>query len=244
MGACENRVAIATGAAGNGMGRSIALTLAREGAAVIVNYRTSQERAEAVASHIRTCGGVAVPVQADIATAEGCRQLVARTLEEFGRVDICVIGPGSGWHPAPIDQLDTAAALEDLSREVAPFYHLMPLVLPGMYERRWGRIIGIALHPTKLPPAYAYNAAKAARTHALLLANDEAWRHGVTINVVAPGPVGEVATLAAARELCDHTAAWANRPDVTPQDIAEGVAMLCSETGRFISGCVLPYLFY
>ena len=174
----------------------------------------------------------------------GCKKLVKKTLDECGRVDICVIGPGGGWHPALIDKLDAAAALDDVSREVAPFYYLMPLLLPGMYERQWGRIVGIALHPSKLPPAYAYNSAKAARTHAMLLAHEEAWSHGVTINVMAPGPVAELATLAEAAELCDHGVSWTRRTNVTPQDVAEGVAMLCSEAGRFISGGIMPYLFY
>jgi NAD(P)-dependent dehydrogenase (short-subunit alcohol dehydrogenase family) len=120
---------------------------------------------------------------------------------------------------------------------------MMPLVLPGMYKRKWGRLIGLGLHPTKLPPAYAYNVGKAARNDALLLAADAAWSHGVTVNVVCPGPVEEVPDLELAVELCDHGDSWASRANVTPQDIAEGVAMLCSEAGRFVTGCRLPYAF-
>jgi NAD(P)-dependent dehydrogenase (short-subunit alcohol dehydrogenase family) len=226
------------------MGRSIALTLARGGAKVVVNYRTSQESAAAIVDQIESRGGSAVAVQADVFEAVGCKNLVQTTLERFGRVDICVVGPGAGWHPELPDRLDPVAALEDLHREVAPLFHLMPLVLPGMYERRWGRLIGIALHPTRLPPAYAYNVGKAARAQALLLAQDEAWRHGVTVNVVAPGPVLAIESLQEAVEQCDHGPAWQKRTDVSPRGIAEGVAFLCSEAGRFISGCVLPYLFY
>jgi NAD(P)-dependent dehydrogenase (short-subunit alcohol dehydrogenase family) len=132
---------------------------------------------------------------------------------------------------------------EDVQHELAPFLHLMPLVLPGMYERRWGRIIGIAMHPTRLSPAYAYNLGKAARIQALLLAHEQAWRNGVTMNVIAPGPVAGILTLEEAVALCDHREAWPARGNVSPQDIAEGVAFLCSEAGRFVTGCVLPYLF-
>jgi NAD(P)-dependent dehydrogenase (short-subunit alcohol dehydrogenase family) len=130
---CENKVAIITGAAGRGMGRSIALTLAREGARVVVNYRTSQEQAKAIVESIRTQGGKAIPIQADIFTPEGCQHLVNTTCKEFGQVDICIIGPGGGWHPESLDKLATTQALEDLRREVAPLFYLMPLVLPGMY---------------------------------------------------------------------------------------------------------------
>jgi NAD(P)-dependent dehydrogenase (short-subunit alcohol dehydrogenase family) len=79
--------------------------------------------------------------------------------------------------------------------------------------------------------------------HALLLAQDQAWANGVAVNVLAPGPVSAIESLQAAIEQCDHGRSWQERDNVSPQDIAEGVAFLCSEAGRFVSGCVLPYLF-
>ena len=231
---CEGKVAIVTGAAGSSMSRSIALTLAREGAKVIVNYNTSQANAQRVVEIICSQGGCAA-VQADIFTSEGCTKLVKEAKAAFGQVDICVVGPGGGWHVESIDQLDTAGALEDLQHDVAPLYYLMPLVLPGMYQRGWGRFIGLSLRPTKLPPAYAYNAAKAARTQALLLAADPAWwSHGGSPSMLLrPGQLVQ----------CHHGRAWMERANSSPQDIAEGVAFLSSEARKFITGCVLPYLF-
>jgi NAD(P)-dependent dehydrogenase (short-subunit alcohol dehydrogenase family) len=240
---CKDKVAVVTGAAGRGMGRSIALKLAREGARVVVNYRASEESALAIVAHIEGRGGDAIAIQADVFEADGCKRLVDETLARFGQVDICVIGPGGGWHPEPLDRLNPSAAQEDVCHELSPLYHLMPLVLPGMYERGWGRLIGIAMLPPYNSPAYAYNVAKAARAQALLLARDEAWRNGVTVNVVSPGPVPEIESLARAIEQCDHGPAWLERATTSPQDIAEGVAFLCSEAGRFISGCEVPYLF-
>jgi NAD(P)-dependent dehydrogenase (short-subunit alcohol dehydrogenase family) len=242
--ACRDKVALVTGAAGDGMGRSIALTLAREGAQVVVNYRTSEESARAIVAHIEGHGGHAVAVQADVFEATGCETLVAATVERFGRIDICVVNPGGGWHPEPPAALAADAALEDVRRELAPLFYLMPRVLPGMGARGWGRLIGLAQHPTKRSPAYAYNVGKAARTHALLLAQAQAWQQGVTVNVIAPGPVAAIPSLEEAVALCDHGAAWRQRTDVTPQDIAEGVAFLCSEAGRFVTGCTIPYLFH
>jgi len=240
---CEGRVALVTGAAGNGMGRSIALTLAREGARVIVNYRTRAESAEDIVRYIASQGGAAVAVQADVFDSEGCRKLVEVAAEQFGQVDICVVGPGGGWHPEPPARLKADGALDDLQHEVGPLYYLMPLVLPGMIERRWGRLVGLCLHPTRLPPAYAYAVAKAARAQALLLAQDQTWLYGVTVNVIAPGPVAALDTLDEATAQCEGGTAWHNRANVSPQDIAEGVAFLCSEAGRFVTGCTLPYLF-
>jgi len=239
---CEGRVALVTGAGGNGMGRSIALTLAREGAKVVVNYRASEQRAYAIVDNIVDRGETAVAVQGDIFTLEGCTKLVDAATNRFGGIDLLVIGPGAGWHPEPIGRLDAHAALEDARAELAPIYYLMPRILPGMYERGWGRVVAIALEPPFSSPAYAYNVAKAARVHALSLARDEAWQNNVTLNTIGPGPVPEIATLDEAAEQCAHGPAWRDRRTTSPQDIAEGVAFLCSEAGRFISGSIVPYM--
>ena len=228
---CKGKTAIVTGAAGNGMGRSIALTLAREGANVVVNYLTSSDSAAAIVAHIEKQGGRALACQADVTQQDKCKTLVDATIGAFGQVDICIIGPGSGWHQESIDKLDSDAALDDARKELAPIHHLMPLVLPGMYERKWGRLITIALIPPFNSPAYAYNVAKAARAHAALIARDSAWSNGVTVNTIGPGPVPEIASLEEAIDQCEHGSAWQDRDTTSPQDIAEGVTFLCSEAG-------------
>jgi len=240
---CKGRVAIVTGAAGKGMGRSIALTLAREGAIVLVNYRTSDDSAAVVVKYVESQGGKAAAFQADICHQDQCRALCDAAVQRFGRIDICVVGPGGGWHPEAIEKLDATAALDDAHRELAPLYNLMPLVLSRMFAQNWGRLIGISLLLSKPSPSFAYDAGKAARTHAMMRACGAAWRHGVTINVIAPGPVGAVDSFQDAIELCEHGPKWQERKNVTPQDVAEGVAMLCSESGRFITGCELPFMF-
>ncbi|MGD8499851.1 MAG: SDR family oxidoreductase [Phycisphaerales bacterium] len=240
----KDKVALVTGSAGQGMGRSIALTLAREGAKVAVNYRTSKDQAQAIVNHIENHSGNAIVLEADVFRAEDCKQLVDAIIEHFGRIDICIVNPGADWHPEPIDKLESSAAIEDVQHEVAPFFHLMPLVLPQMYQRQWGRVIGIALLPPYDSPAYSYNVGKAARVHALLKARDQAWRHGVTVNIIAPGPVTAIQSLTEAVEQCEHGPAWQKRANTSPQDIAESVAFLCSDAGRFITGCILPFLFH
>jgi len=240
----KDKVALVTGSAGSGIGRSIGLTLAREGASVVINYRTSERQARAVVDQIKNRSGDAVAIEADVFHAEGCKNLVDAAMERFGRIDICVVSPGAGWHPEPLNKLDPALALEDVRNEVAPFFHLMPLVLPQMYERKWGRVIGIALLPPYESPAYSYNVGKAARVQAMLQARDQAWRNGVTVNVLCPGPVPAIESLAEAIEQCDHGPAWRQRSNTSPQDIAEAAAYLCSHSGRFVTGCVLPFLYH
>ena len=66
---------------------------------------------------------------------------------------------------------------------------------------------------------------------------------GKTAIVTGPGPVAPIKSLELAIEQCAHGPAWQDRATTSPQDIAEGVAFLCSEAGNFISGAVLPYLY-
>ncbi len=239
---CTGKVAIVTGGS-SGIGRSTALTLAREGAQVIVNYHQAAEAADQVVATITHQGGQACAVQADIFAAAGCEHLVQTTLEQYGQIDICVINPGAGWHPEPPDMLDAAAALDDLQRESAPALYLLPLLLPRMYQQKWGRIIAIGMNPNLPSPAYAYNVAKAARQEIILQAHRSAWAQGVTINVVAPGPVADEDSLADAIAQSQHAAAWQTRPTTSAQDVAESIAFLCSEAGRFITGAVIPFQF-
>lgn len=240
---CKGKTAIVTGAAGDGMGRSIALTLAREGANVVVNYLTSSESAAAIVAHIESQGSSAAAFQADITRQDQCEALVEAAIGTFGKVDICIIGPGAGWNMETIDKINSDSALDDAHKELAPIYHLMPLILPGMYERKWGRLISIALVPPCNSPAYSYNVAKAARTHAFEIARDAAWEKNVTVNTIAPGPVSKIESLELAIEQCSHGTAWHERASTSPQDIAESAAFLCSESGSFISGAVLPYMY-
>ena len=83
-----------------------------------------------------------------------------------------------------------------------------------------------------------------ARTGAMLRASHEAWRNDVTINMIAPGSVRAIESLEEAIELCELGAKWHGRDNMTPQDIAEGVAWLCSESGRFVTGCEMHYMVF
>ena len=239
----ERKVALVTGASGNGMGRSIALTLADHGFAVAVNYRNSREKAEEIVRHLAQEGKEAMVVKGDVMDRAHCENMVREVLQRWGRIDVCVIGPGAGWNPEPLLQLQPEASLQDLRQEVAPVYHLLPLVLDDMKKRKWGRIIGIATNLTIPSPAYSYNAAKAGRIQALMQAVMPAWEMGVTVNVVCPGPVDPLGGLEEACAFARHEQPWTERENITPQDMAEGIAFLCSPAADYISGCQLPYLF-
>jgi 3-oxoacyl-[acyl-carrier protein] reductase len=239
----EGRVALVTGAGGQGMGRSIALTLARDGAEVAVNYRRNRDGADDVVRAIEATGRRALAVQADAGDAAAVDAMVAAVTERCGKVDILVNSAGGPWKPQDITEIAPEHLRAVLTQEVESVFYLLRAVLPGMRERGWGRIVSIGGHgaddwrygPPEAPLDYPLG--KAAR-HWLTrtLAPREA-AHGITINAVAPGPTERVSAedaLAAVRgERKPHDGN-------TPQDIADVVAFLCSDAAARIAGAVVP----
>ena len=232
-----NRTAIVTGAAGNGMGRNIALTLAREGANVVVNYLKNKEHAEEIVQYInKNNNSHALAFKANIFNDKDCEKLVDITMKQFGSVDILIINPGANWNMEGLDKLNVENSLTDIINEISPVYHFFPKVLPFMYQQKWGRIIGISLTSNMPSPSYSYNVAKKIRTNALLSASQEAWKNNVTINVVSPGPVDHIDQFNKAINLVTNNDVWTNRKNISPQDIAETVAFLCSDRADYITG--------
>src|SRR5665811_2124187 len=137
----DQKTAIVTGA-GSGIGRQVALGLAREGAKVVLGD-LSLERAQAVAKEISDMDGTALPVQVDVADAELVRAMVAVTIEEFGQIDILV--SNAGWDRV-MPFLDTDEELWD--RVIAINYrgHLAcaHAVVPHMVEAGSGKVVILA----------------------------------------------------------------------------------------------------
>ena len=245
------RVALVTGASGNGMGRSIALTLAREGADIAVNFKERRKRAEQFAKVIESTGRRALVHQADVADPDAVQSMVEAVEAHFGRLDIVIGSAGGSWKPQDITEIEPAHWREVMAEEIDSAYALLRSALPGMRKRGWGRIVLIGGHDADDwrfgPPQAAldYPLGKAARHWLARTLGPRELAHGITINAVAPGPI-EYVTLEQARRLAegDPSAplrAGAEASDTsTPQDVAELVAFLCSERARFITGAVLP----
>ena len=239
----KNKTAIVTGASGFGMGRSIALALAKNGANVVVNYNSNSASANDIAAAINLNYSKSIAIKADIFDNEEVNSLIEETMLTFGQIDILTIGPGADWNMESINQLNVAKSLSDLNNEVSPIYNLFPKVLPLMYKQQWGRIIGISLLDNPPTPSYSYNVAKKARTNALLLGSQEAWKNNVTINVISPGPVSKTNSLEEAIDLNKNKGTWHERSNITPQDIAEMIVYLCSDCGDYITGTEIKFNF-
>jgi NAD(P)-dependent dehydrogenase (short-subunit alcohol dehydrogenase family) len=224
--------ALVTGAT-SGLGRAIALQLARDGAEVVVHGRDAARGAETLEA-IRAEGGSARFVAADL----GDPAAIDRLTEETGQVDILVNNAGfSTWGPTA--ELDVAAFDSMFAVNVrAPFY-LVAAFAPGMAARGTGSIINIGSMAGSLGLAggAAYGATKAA-----LGSLAQAWAaefspSGVRVNTVAAGPIY---TRPEARELFDTLGATtALKRAADPAEIAEVVAFLASSRASYVTGAIV-----
>jgi 3-oxoacyl-[acyl-carrier protein] reductase len=235
-----HRVALVTGSS-RGIGRAIALRLARSGAAVAVNCRERRDEADEVVAAITRAGGRAVAVAADVGNAAECGRLVDAAREALGPIDILVNNAGV-LRTGDLVDFDFAQMDGMRSVNVDGLVHVTRAVVGDMRARRWGRIINIAsvagIGVSTLGTTF-YSATKAAvlsltRRFALVLGVD-----GITVNAIAPG---FIATEMAAQSGADFDAIAARamlRRVGTPEDIAGAAAFLASEEAWFITAQVL-----
>lgn len=239
----EGRVALVTGAGGQGMGRGIALTLARDGADVALNYRRSTEHVGATARAMETMGRRALPVQADISDPEACARLVDEVTAGLGPIDILVNNAGGPWKPQDVTEIAPEHLRRVLSTEIESVYALLRAVLPSMRARGWGRIISIGGHmadewrfgPPEAPVDYPLG--KAARHWITRTLAPLEISRGITINAIAPGPTARVTLEQALGALSTPVASEGGN---VPQHIADVVSYLCSDAASRVTGAVIP----
>ena len=235
-----SRVALVTGSS-RGIGRAIALRLARDGAAVAVNYRDRRDRAEEVVEAITQVGGRAVAIAADVASAADCSRLVETTRHALGPIDILINNAGV-FRKGDLGDFDFSEMESMRNVNVDGLIRVTRAVAGDMKARGWGRIVNIASIAgigTSTAGTSFYAATKAAvitltRRFALDLGP-----HGITVNAIAPG---FIATDMAAESGANFDAIAAKammRRVGTPDDIAAAASFLVSEQTGFITAQVL-----
>lgn len=228
------------------MGRSIALTLAREGADVVLNTGTNRRTAAAsnrrLLSALESMGGRAILVEAKTHDRRAVRAMFARARRELGPVDILVNNAGGRWDPRKdIAAVDDAFWRDVLRAEIDGMFTTIQAALPDMRRRKWGRIVNLGMERSEefMEPPYDYTVGKIARHGLTRILSEVEMPNGVTINAVAPGYIPTF-TFAQALEAVRHGRVWTRRAHGTPQDVAELVAWLCTDEARFVKGAIVP----
>jgi 3-oxoacyl-[acyl-carrier protein] reductase len=235
----KERVAL-VGGASKGIGRAVAEVLVAEGARVVITSRDAEHIAR-VAADIGAAAGLAW----DSADLDAAPDLVARVAEEVGPVDILVTN--TGGPPANPDPLGSSTEQWEQAHRtlvLAPMT-LLKLVLPGMRERGWGRIVAIASTTVREPIAALIlsNAERSAQLAAYKTIAREVARDGVTINSLLTGSIAteRLASLAGSMEKAEAGAATTVPAARTgrPEEMAWAAAFLASDRAAYITGTTL-----
>ncbi len=183
----EGKVAIITGAS-RGIGQAIALTFALAGARLALCSR-KQEGLQAVAGEIQEAGGQALAIQAHVGQAEDVRNLVAQTLEAYGRVDVVVNNAATNPHFGPLLSADEGLWLKILDVNLLGAVRLCQAVAPMMQDQGGGKIINMAsvagLRPS--PGMGLYGIGKAALIQLTRQLALELGSANIQVNAIAPG---------------------------------------------------------
>jgi 3-oxoacyl-[acyl-carrier protein] reductase len=190
-GPLDGRTALVTGA-GRGIGRAVAIELARAGVSVALVARSRPELAE-TGERIRELGGTALEVPADLGDADRLDEVLQRVRDGLGPVDILVNNAGTVTPLGPSVAVDSAEWAAAIGLNLTAPVRLTFAVLPSMLERGWGRVVnvssGVAVQPQAMIGANAYVTGKAAlEGHTVNLAAELAGS-GVTVNAYRPGRV-------------------------------------------------------
>jgi NAD(P)-dependent dehydrogenase (short-subunit alcohol dehydrogenase family) len=238
----SSKVVLITGAL-TGIGRATALAFAREGAGVVVSGRRD-DAGQALAVELRSLGAEAEYVRADVRNDDDVRVLVEKTVARFGRLDVAVNNAGSEGKPGPVIEQTTQTFAMTFDTNVLGTLLSMKYELRVMQPQGSGSIINLSstMGSRGAPGASLYTASKHAVEGLTKSAALEGAAFGVRVNAVAPGPIDtEMLTrfTGSADRKAGLIAGVPLKRAGRPEEIAQAIVFLASESASFITGQVI-----
>ena len=232
----ENRKrALVTGSS-RGIGRAIAISLAKDGYEVLVHCAGNRAKAEETAEIITQNGGKATILQADLCNPQETQRLAV----QMGDIDVLVLNASlqirNTWSRIPLEE-----CYEQLNCNFVSSLLLIQAAVPHMKQQKWGRIvtIGSVQEAKPHPDMLVYSSSKAAQTNMAQSLSLQLAADGITVNNVAPGVIYTDRNMEALADVEYAKQVTASIPVGfygEPEDCAGIVSLLCSEKGRYITG--------
>lgn len=236
----KEQTAVVTGGA-RGIGRAIALELAKQGANVIINYHGSVKKAEEVKKEIEEKGGTVEIMQCDVADFAACERFFQQVIEKYKRVDILVNNAGV-THDGLLMKMSEEEFDTVINTNLKGTFHCMRFVTRQMIKQRYGRIINISsvVGVTGNAGQANYAASKAGVIGLTKSAARELASRKITVNAIAPGFIETDMTKDLPDKVKEESIAKIPLGYYgKPEDVAVAVSFLASEKAGYITGQVL-----
>jgi 3-oxoacyl-[acyl-carrier protein] reductase len=240
----DGRVALITGAS-RGIGAAVARLLASRGMRVVVNYRSSRGEADDLVESIRSVGGRAMAAQADVRDGPAVAGMVEQVRAAMGEVEVLVHNALIPYAIKSFDEISWDELGGKLDQEMHAAFVVTKAVVPGMTASGYGRIIYMGTELSRQPRQgmIALGTSKAALGSFARYAAEELGPRGITVNVVAPGPVAETSIDKAVldeKQRQRQAEQTALGRIASPDDVARAIAFYAGDDSEFITGTTAP----
>jgi 3-oxoacyl-[acyl-carrier protein] reductase len=238
----DGKVAIVTNGA-YGVGRATSILLAKRGVKVVVHYTTNDTLAEDVVSDIRSNGGEAIALHAEIRSMDQVFELVTSTIKSFGHIDILVCNAITYFEAKSFEDMSWEEFSQKLNEELQTAFVTTKAVIPSMMKQQSGRIIYISNTHGKDPAPHmiALGTAKGGLDTFSVYIAQEFGSHGICANVVAPGYMSIDGTAPLTEDEIKVISQFTPLGRIAESDdVASVIAFLASDDARFVTGTYTP----